>query len=110
MSIESLSSTEQLALSALMRRLVLADARVSSPEVAKLNRLVAQVGAQILGDAERLIQDDPAGLDPLLDMVTRPEARRVIYDALVEAAECDGLVEVEATMLTHVRAAWALHD
>lgn len=111
MRLSDLSENEELALLGLMREIVQADGEYTDAE-----RRVVEAMRRELGEARfdkailRAMDafDSRAELKEHAKTITRPEARRAIYDALAKVASADGVDETEEAPLAWLASWWAL--
>ena len=109
MELRELNPDERIALAALIEFVVLASGHVTEDEEREIDAIVAQIGEdayrQAVEEVDRRLPDEEAA-KKFLKTITRPEARDVIYGAVIEAAMTDTLEGHESKMLDWVGKEW----
>jgi len=111
MELSDLTHEEKVALVALLEMVVAADGAVSGSELAQLDRVIAELGsdtyAALADEVDRRFPSEDE-LRPFLARLGRPEARELIYGAVLDAA-IPGAVEVrESRVLDWLARAWGV--
>lgn len=105
-AVVQMSEEEHRALAASARELMMADARVTAPEVDRVSRFAAELG---LTDAQwSAVWDDAVRLDAraAAAAVTRAEARERIYELLYALAMEGDIVDPEWDLLEWLDEVW----
>lgn len=111
MDLQDLDRTEQLALVALIEFVGAAEPETSEEEEAEISRVIEAVGE---GTWDELVAEVDArfhDLDRLkvfLETILRPEARALIFEAVLEAGLADGRALRNAGILDWLSAAWGV--
>lgn len=106
MDVQALTHPERVALVVLLKQLVTADEQVSAEEAMAMSDIARQVGPDVMRAADGVRLTDAARVASFLGTVTRPMAREIIYDTLVEVAKADRIQGEEAALLDQIVAAW----
>jgi uncharacterized tellurite resistance protein B-like protein len=112
MSVAQLSEDEQVVLLALVGLVARSDGSVSEPEMSALQQLRQAIGPERferVRDAAAALEDDAAILKAA-ERVARPDARALIFDAILEMAAPDTIAESEAEVLEHLAESWGLES
>ncbi len=110
MGVSELSESEQVVLLALVGLVARADGTVSESEMGTLAALRGQIAAERferVRDAASALDSGSAILKAAAS-VTRPEARELIFNTLIEMALPDTIPENEADLLKRLAALWGL--
>jgi uncharacterized tellurite resistance protein B-like protein len=111
MQLTDLHPDERLALVALSRAIVRADGVVSPTEGRMVGRIALALGdatyRQAFAQAVESYPDE-AALKRFLETIQRPEARRLIFDTILDLAVSDELSPAEVPMLRWLEANWAI--
>ena len=111
MTIQELTNDEALALMGLLREIIQADNVYSQDERASIQKLAAEIGVDrfnaVVAEAKERFPSQKDVKDHA-KTITRPEARRAIYEALSEVAAADELLPSEEKVLTWLRSWWKL--
>lgn len=111
MQLTDLHPDELLALVALSRAIVRADGVVSPKEGRMVGRIALAVGEekyrQAFARAVESYPDEPA-LKRFLESIQRPEARQLIFDAILDLAVADELQPAELPLLRWLEATWQI--
>jgi hypothetical protein len=113
MDLSDLTSAENVALVTLVKHLVRADGKVSDGEILDLVQLGNAMGMVRFGAAMTATKDSFKTLEDALAMaeaVTRPRARRLIFDYLLAIAEGDELAMAEDRVLVRLSHRWDLRE
>ena len=106
LDLDSLTTSEAVAFAVLLRALLAADGELSEEERPWLSAAATAIGAAVFRQAESIDVSGEARFVGFLGTVTRPLARNIIYDALLAAAQADGIQAEETRLLDAVAHAW----
>jgi uncharacterized tellurite resistance protein B-like protein len=114
MELKDLNADERLALVALARAVVGADGAVSAKETERVEIIAAEIGREAyhaaFDEAARAFTDK-SKLQSFLLTITRPEARELISDTILDLAIGDALAPAEVRLLKWLEATWKTgHD
>lgn len=113
LDLKSLEPGEQLALAALVRLMVRLDGKFTAAEQEALQDLALSMGErrfwQVMDEAAQRLPDDDSIRAAALNVV-RPNAREVLYVALLRVAQSDAIQPREAGLLEWLRESWGLED
>ena len=109
MDIGDLTDEERIALVSLLREVIQADDVYSDAERRGIRALRKEMGEAVFDDAVAEAADrfrSRADVKAHAKSITRPEARRLIYERLLEVADSDGLVPAEEKPLVWLASWW----
>jgi hypothetical protein len=111
MELRDLDHDEQLALLALVQFIGESNREVTDEESESIARIVAGMGSQsyraIAAEADERFADE-AALRTFLGQITRPEARELIYGAVLEVALGDTIQNSESELLDWLAQEWRI--
>jgi len=109
MELRDLNPDERVALAALIEFVVLASGHVTEDEEREIETIVSELGEdeyrKAMDEVDRRFPDEEAARK-FLKTITRPEARELIYGAVLEAAMTDTIEGRESQMLEWVAKEW----
>jgi len=109
MELRELNPDERIALAALIEFVVLASGHATEDEEREIEGIVEQIGEdayrQAVDEVDRRFPDEEAA-KKFLKTITRPEARELIYGAVIEAAITDAVEGRESQMLEWLGKEW----
>ena len=109
MELRDLNSDEKIALAALLEFVVLASGHVTEDEEREIDDIVEELGEdayrKAVEEVDRRFSDEEAA-KTFLKTITRPEARELIYGAVIDAAMADTMEGHESKMLEWVGKEW----
>ena len=111
MKASDLTETERLALMALLKLAISADEQLSEGESKVLLRIADEMGRGAFKAVREQAQGTLKTFDDLkraVAAVHRPEARRMLYQCALDAAQADALVAKERERLNWVAQQWDL--
>ena len=111
MQFTDLHPDEQLALVALSRAIVRADDSVTPAEGRRVARIALELGEEAYRrEFARAVESfpDEASLKRFLESISRPEARSIIYDTILDLAAADELTPAEEPLIRWLEQAWGL--
>jgi hypothetical protein len=110
MTLAELEHHEQVALLALLGLMARLDGQVSGDEVELLNRILGELGPDAFEKAAHEAAQLPDAEAILLSagLVTRQEAREVLFELLFDMATRESIVEREAVVLDWLTETWQL--
>jgi hypothetical protein len=111
MELRDLNPEEKIALAALLEFVVLASGHVTENEEREIDAIVDEIGEDAyrhaVEEVDRRFPDEEAA-KKFLKTISRPEAREVIYGAVIEAAMPDTIEGHESKMLEWVGKEWKI--
>jgi hypothetical protein len=111
MELRELNPEERVALAALIEFVVLASGHVTEDEEREIQEVVHEIGEDVyrkaVEEVDRRFPDEEAAKKFLLT-ITRPEARELIFGAVMGAAMTDTMEGHESTILDWVAKEWKL--
>jgi hypothetical protein len=111
MELRELNPEERVALAALIEFVVLASGHVTEDEEREIQEVVREIGEDVyrkaVEEVDRRFPDEEAAKKFLLT-ITRPEARELIFGAVMGAAMTDTMEGHESTILDWVAKEWKL--
>jgi hypothetical protein len=111
MELSDLNADEQIALAALLEFVVMASGHATEDEEREIQAIVDEIGEDVyrkaVEEVDRRFPDEEAA-KKFLATITRPEAREVIFGAVMEAAMTDTIEGHESTILDWVAKEWQL--
>ncbi|MCA9639043.1 MAG: hypothetical protein KC492_00075 [Myxococcales bacterium] len=111
MKLSDLNESEGLALMAVLRLIISSDETLSAPESKILVRCANELGSerfrQLRDQAGETFKARGA-LHSAVRAVERPEAQLLLYRTALEAAQSDGLAELELERLVWIAEQWKL--
>jgi hypothetical protein len=109
MELKDLNAEERLALVALSRAIVRADGAISTKENEMLASIAAEIGQDVYREAHSqavLRFADKGSLRTFLGKISRPEARELISDTILELATGDALAPEEVDFMRWLDEIW----
>jgi len=109
LELKELNEEERLALVALLETAIAADSQASDGEAKQVRDCVAAMGKKAYQAAAAAADErfnDEAELWQFLATITRPAAREMIYEALLETILVDGPRSEETRLLDRLSAIW----
>jgi hypothetical protein len=111
MELHELSPDEKIALAALIEFVVLASGHVTEDEEREIDEIVEELGEdayrKAVEEVDQRFSDEEAA-KKFLATITRPEARELIFGAVMGAAMTDTIEGHESTILDWVAKEWKL--
>ena len=111
MELHDLNPDERVALAALVEFVVMASGHVTEDEEREIKAIVEEIGEDVyrkaVEEVDRRFPDEEAA-KKFLVTITRPEAREIIFGAVMEAAMVDTIEGHESTILDWVAKEWKL--
>jgi uncharacterized tellurite resistance protein B-like protein len=109
MGLSQLTDDELVTLAGLMREVIQADHEYSEAEKVRVDELAEQIGeerfAKVFDEAKRTLSSRHE-VKEHAKTVTRPEARREIFDFLMKLAAADGVAREEEKPLRWLASWW----
>jgi len=111
MELRELNADERIALAALIEFEVLASGHVTEDEEREIQAVVDEIGEDVyrkaVEEVDRRFPDEEAA-KKFLETITRPEARDLIFGAVMGAAMTDTIEGHESTILDWLAKEWKL--
>ncbi len=111
MNLTDLNADERLALIGLVAQMVSADGEMSEEEMAELGQLGAEMGQEAFASAFEAQKGRFNNIDDAIDFaanIENQDAREMIHTCLVDMAQSDGLVDVEANIIRRIALMWGI--
>lgn len=109
--LSQLDENERTAIVALLDRVISADRELSEDEEKHLRKIIEALGPEAYARAVEHVDEtieNEADLEPLLQSITRQDAREVIFAAVMDVALADAVMPQEAPLLEWLAKEWGI--